>query len=172
MQVIPNKTIRIFPKVLEKYITNESLFYRLVGMRSYTQKLMDQNFELIVQLRFPPNPRPDYDVLSHFYANPKWQLLKKLNALVIAEQKKVNIQKPTSFFGKLFQPSKLALIHHWQGFLLQQQKQMAKQMLSYATFISEQLRTRLDLELDYSLLCSKSFSNYVEIRIYPFNDYL
>lgn len=150
----------VIPKIFERDIKQPSILEKLFGYHS--RDFLQDQFPFITTLRFLPQPKNDFKSLFSFYPNAKWQALCQLVKQVEQQNNTAESQKPKGFWSRLFGHHKQKFLSNWQVYLGEQQKQIVEVMLDYATFINEQLKTRLTLELDSEELCTSDFQSHLK----------
>lgn len=156
----------VVPKALETFVLAPSFMQRLFGVDKNNKAFFSKRFHLINRLRFLPKPKTDFGCLFTFHDNEKLRELFSLSQHAYAECESAEEEKPTSFWGKLFYQDRERLMTSWQEYLCKQQNLILEGVLKYASFIADQLNTRIALDLDIEVLCAKHF----QANIRQFND--
>lgn len=147
------------PTEFKVYLHNKSFLQVVFNIAGANKKYLNQNVDLLCQIRFLPNPKDDFRSLFTFHENQKWQALIKLSADVKARFDICESKKPKGLLGRMLLADRLKFLNVWQDYLVQSEGSILNSMLGYASYVTTQLQTRLSLSLDQEKLCSKSFLN-------------
>jgi hypothetical protein len=165
--VLPNSEAKlVIPKALADTLSSPSFIEKMFGFDKQNKEFFQKRFNLIAQFRFLPNPKEDFKSLFTFYENDKLHQLFHLSQNAFTDAQVAEADKPTGFFGKFFRKDKRNLVASWQEHLSKQQKLILEKLLDYVKFITAQLSTRLELDLDQEDLCSNQF----RLSLQRFND--
>jgi hypothetical protein len=150
------------PKRMSNSIKNDGLIDIIFNREKEREKFLADRFGLLTHLRYLPDPKENYALLT-FCENDKWQHLCHLSEMLSAESKSArgNLQS-LSFAEQLLNTTQFKFVDGWNHYLQRQQKTLVNAMLSYARFISEQLRTRITLGLDLDQILSEQFQSQLK----------
>jgi hypothetical protein len=151
------------PKSMAGNINNDGILDTLFDREKERKKFLANQFGLLAHLRHLPNPKEDFTSLFTFCENDKWQHLCHLSETLSAENElaKGNLQS-LSWVESFFNTSQFKFVDGWNRYLQRQRETLVNNMLAYATFISEQLRTSIHLKLNLEQVLSKQFKSQLE----------
>jgi hypothetical protein len=151
------------PKSMVDSINNDGIMDTLFDREKERKKFLADQFGLLVHLRYLPNPKEDFTSLFTFSENDKWQHLCHLSETLFTECRlaRKNIQS-LSWVESFFNTTQFKFAEGWNHHLHRQQKVVVQAMLAYARFISEQIETRMNLDLDLDQVLSPPFQLQLE----------
>lgn len=144
-----------------KFSFRANILERLFNVND-AKRFFKDKFAFICQLRLPPKPTRFFTQLKSFYDSQDLLNLIELSDKIFYEYRKAEENKNKNFFMKWLCFRKNKLLDSWQKYLKEQSAKLLDIKLEYAVYISEQLKTRIELHLDYQDLFSKKFQYYLQ----------
>jgi hypothetical protein len=156
-QLIPKSLISLFPENLQ-FPNNiwPGTAFRFYFLQPY--------FGLVTQLRFLSEHSEPFE-LKKFIDHPRWRQLTALNEKLSLEEEKASKKMPKNIITRFIKQKKLLFLQAWKKYLNDNRKRVLELKISYAKRVADQLKTRLEFNLDSELLSSQNFKNDLIILI-------
>jgi hypothetical protein len=156
-QLIPKSLISLFPENLQ-FPNNiwPGTSFRFYFLQPY--------FGLVTQLRFLSEHSESFE-LKKFIDHPKWRQLTALSEKLSLEENEASKKMPKNIIIRFIKHKKLLFLQGWKKYLNDNRKRVLELKISYAKRVVNQLKTRLEFNLDSELLSSLNFKKDLRILI-------